>query len=137
MAGGRRISACQGGTGLWMPRKAKNKDAAWRVFEWFFGEEPAKDRASGGWGIPTLKSLRPLMPAQTDYQKRVLKVQDNELKHFSVVSYTPYARADALDALFNQIAPAAMKGEISVDTLAGRLNSVINEQLKRGKEQVG
>ncbi|MEY9995224.1 multiple sugar transport system substrate-binding protein [Streptomyces sp. V4I8] len=136
-AGGERISACQGGTGLWMPRGAKNKDAAWRVFEWFFGEEPAKARASGGWGIPTLKSLRSLMPAQEDYQKRVLKVQENELKHFSVVSFTPYSRADAVDALFNQIAPAAMNGQISVDTLAGRLNSAINEQMKRGKEQVG
>ncbi|MEU6371958.1 extracellular solute-binding protein [Streptomyces sp. NPDC046909] len=136
-AGGARISACQGGTGLWMPRGAKNKDAAWRVFEWFFGEEPAKARASGGWGIPTLKSLRSLMPSQEDYQRRVLKVQNNELKHFSVVSFTPYTRADAFDALFNQIAPAAMNGQISVDTLAGRLNSAINEQLKRGKEQVG
>ncbi|MBZ9642415.1 extracellular solute-binding protein [Streptomyces sp. PSKA30] len=136
-AGGPRISACQGGTGLWMPRGAKNKDAAWRVFEWFFGEEPAKARASGGWGVPTLKSLRSLMPAQEDHQKRVLKVQENELKHFSVVSFTPYTRADALDALFNQIAPAAMNGQISVDTLAGRLNSAINEQMKRGKEQVG
>ncbi|MET9830251.1 extracellular solute-binding protein [Streptomyces sp. NPDC006385] len=136
-AGGPRISACQGGTGLWMPRGAKNKDAAWRVFEWFFGEEPAKARASGGWGIPTLKSLRSLMPAQEDYQRRVLKVQENELKHFSVVSFTPYTRADAIDALFNQIAPAAMNGQISVDTLAGRLNSAINEQMKRGKEQVG
>ncbi|MDX3243956.1 extracellular solute-binding protein [Streptomyces sp. ME18-1-4] len=136
-AGGPRISACQGGTGLWMPRAAKNKDAAWRVFEWFFGEEPAKARASGGWGIPTLKSMRSLMPAQQDYQKRVLKAQENELKHFSVVSFTPYSRADAVDALFNQIAPAAMNGQISVDALAGRLNSAINEQLKRGKEQVG
>ncbi|PWI14626.1 ABC transporter substrate-binding protein [Streptomyces sp. Act143] len=136
-AGGRRISACQGGTGLWMPRGAKNKDAAWRVFEWFFGEEPARARASGGWGIPTLTSLRGLMPAQEAYQRRVLKVQQNELRHFSVVSFTPYSRADAIDALFNQIAPAAMNGQISVDTLAGRLNSAINEQLKRGKEQVG
>ncbi|MFF1295886.1 MULTISPECIES: extracellular solute-binding protein [unclassified Streptomyces] len=135
-AGGPRISACQGGTGLWMPRGAKNKDAAWRVFEWFFGEEPAKARAAGGWGIPTLKSLRPLMPSQEDYEKRVLRVQESELKHFSVVSFTPYTRADAVDALFNQIAPAAMNGQISVDTLAGRLNSAINDQLKRGKEQV-
>lgn len=134
--GGPRISACQGGTGLWMPRKARNKDAAWRIFEWFFGEAPAKARASGGWGIPTLKSLRPLMPAQTDYQKRALRVQENELKHFSVVAFTPYTTADSFDALFNQVAPAAMKGEISVDTFAGRLNSLINEQLKRGKEQV-
>ena len=107
-AGGRRISACQGGTGLWMPRQAKNKDAAWRVFEWFFGEEPAKDRASGGWGIPTLNSLIPLVPVQTHHQKRVLKVQENELKHFSVVSFTPYARADALDALFNQAAASVI-----------------------------
>ncbi|MGW6903526.1 extracellular solute-binding protein [Streptomyces sp. NPDC054940] len=136
-AGGQRISACQGGTGLWMPRKAKNKDAAWRIFEWFFGEAPAKARASGGWGIPTLKSLRSLMPAQEAYQKRVLKVQENELEHFSVVAFSPYTTGDSFEALFNQVAPAAMKGEISVDTLAGNLNSVINEQLGRGKEQVG
>lgn len=135
--GGPRISPCQGGTGLWMPRKARNKDAAWRVFEWFFGEAPAKARASGGWGIPTLKSLRPLMPAQEEYQKRTLAVQDAELRHFSVISFTPYASADALDALFNQIAPAAMTGGMSVDTLAGRLNSAMNQQLARGKEQVG
>lgn len=136
-AGGPRLSLCQGGTGLWMPKKAPNKDAAWRVFEWFFGEAPAKARASSGWGIPTLKSLRPLMPAQEAYQKRVLKVQEAELKHFSVTAFTPYASADALGALFNQAAPAAMSGGISVDTLAGRLNSSMNEQLKRGKEQVG
>jgi multiple sugar transport system substrate-binding protein len=136
-AGGPRISACQGGTGLWMPRKAKNKDAAWRIFEWFFGEAPAKDRASSGWGIPTLKSLRPLMPHQEDYQKRTLSAQENELKHFSVVALSPYISGDAFESLFNQTATPAMKGEMSVDRLAGRLNSVINEQINRGKEQVG
>ncbi|GHD72370.1 extracellular solute-binding protein [Streptomyces mirabilis] len=135
--GGRRVSPCQAGTGLWMPRKGRNKDAAWRVFEWFFGEAPAKARASSGWGIPTLKSLRSLMPAQEDYQKRELKVQEAELKHFSVIAFTPYATADSLYALFNQIAPAAMNGGMSIDTLARRLNSAMNEQLKRGKEQVG
>ncbi|MEU0026081.1 extracellular solute-binding protein [Streptomyces sp. NPDC006335] len=135
--GGRRVSPCQAGTGFWIPSKAHHKDAAWRVFEWFFGEAPAKARASGGWGIPTLKSLRPLMPAQEDYQKRVLKVQEAELKHYSVIAFTPYATADSLLALFNQIAPAAMTGGMSVDTLAGRLNSAMNAQLKRGKEQVG
>ncbi|MDQ0764762.1 extracellular solute-binding protein [Streptomyces canus] len=134
--GGRRVSPCQAGTGFWIPSKSHHKDAAWRVFEWFFGEAPAKARASGGWGIPTLKSLRPLMPAQEDYQKRVLTVQEAELKHYSVIAFTPYATADSLLALFNQIAPAAMNGAISVDTLAGRLNSAMNDQLKRGKEQV-
>ncbi|MBW8819142.1 MAG: extracellular solute-binding protein [Streptomyces sp.] len=135
--GGRRISPCQAGTGFWIPSASHHKDAAWRVFEWFFGEAPAKARASGGWGIPTLKSLRPLMPAQEDYQKRVLAVQEAELRHYSVIAFTPYATADSLLALFNQIAPAAMNGGMSVDTLAGRLNSAMNDQLKRGKEQVG
>ncbi|MEV7737817.1 extracellular solute-binding protein [Streptomyces sp. NPDC088921] len=135
--GGRRISPCQAGTGFWIPSASHHKDAAWRVFEWFFGEAPAKARASGGWGIPTLKSLRPLMPAQENYQKRVLAVQEAELRHYSVIAFTPYATADSLLALFNQIAPAAMNGDISVDTLAGRLNSAMNDQLKRGKEQVG
>lgn len=77
------------------------------------------------------------MPAQEDYQKRVLSVQEAELKHYSVIAFTPYATADSLLALFNQIAPAAMTGGMSVDTLAVRLNAAMNEQLKRGKEQVG
>lgn len=135
--GGPRLSSCQAGTGMWMPKKARNKDAAWRVFEWFFGEAPAKGRAEGGWGIPTLKSLRPLMPQKEDYQKRVFKAQEAELKHFSVTPFTPYAKWDGMEALINQVMPAAMNGQISVDTLAGRLNSALNEQLKRGKEQVG
>ncbi|NGO42290.1 extracellular solute-binding protein [Streptomyces ureilyticus] len=135
--GGPRISACQGGTGMWMPKKARNKDAAWRVFEWFFGEAPAKARAEGGWGIPTLKSLQSLMPDKEDYQKRVLEVQRAELKHFSVTPFTPYIKTEAIDAIINQIIPAAMNGQLSVDTLAGRLNSSVNEQMKRGKEQVG
>ncbi|MDQ0752244.1 multiple sugar transport system substrate-binding protein [Streptomyces africanus] len=135
--GGPRISSCQGATGMWMPKKARNKDAAWRVFEWFFGEGPAKARAEGGWGIPSLKSLQPLMPHKEDYQQRVLKVQRAELKHFSVTPFTPYIKWDALEALINQVIPAAMKGRISVDTLAGRLNSAVNDQMKRGKEQVG
>jgi multiple sugar transport system substrate-binding protein len=136
-AGGPRISACQGGTGMWMPRKSRHKDAAWRIFEWFFGEAPAKARAASGWGIPTLKSLRSLMPRQEDFQKRTLSAQENELKHFSVVAVSPYISGDGFEALFNQAATPAMQGEMSVDRLAGRLNSVINKQLNRGKEQVG
>ncbi|WP_046734235.1 ABC transporter substrate-binding protein [Streptomyces humi] len=136
-AGGPRVSACQGGTGLWMPRKAHHKDAAWRVFEWFFGEAPARARATSGWGIPSLKSLRPLMPAKEEYQRRTLKAQENELRHFSVIAVSPYISVDAFESLFNQVATPAMHGAMSVGTLAGQLNSAINKQLKRGKEQVG
>jgi multiple sugar transport system substrate-binding protein len=77
------------------------------------------------------------MPDKEDYQKRVLEVQRAELKHFSVTPFTPYIKTEAIDAIINQIIPAAMNGQLSVDTLAGRLNSSVNEQMKRGKEQVG
>ncbi|WP_235029206.1 hypothetical protein [Streptomyces sp. 3213.3] len=120
-----------------MPHKSKNKDAAWRVFEWHFDEASAKTRASSGWGIPTLKSLRPLMSRQEDFKERTLSAQQNELKHFSVVAISPYIPGDAFESLFNQAATLAMQGELFVDRLAGRLNSVINKQIKRGKEQVG
>ncbi|MEV0170264.1 extracellular solute-binding protein [Streptomyces sp. NPDC050803] len=135
--GSPRVSSCQGATGFWMPAKARNKDAAWRVFEWFFGEGPAKARAEGGWGIPSLKSLQPLMPHKEEYQQRVLNAQRAELEHFSVTPFTPYITWNALEALINQVIPAAMRGEMSLDTLAGRLNSTVNEQMKHGKEQVG
>ncbi|MFJ2608608.1 extracellular solute-binding protein [Streptomyces sp. NPDC087425] len=135
--GGPRISSCQAATGMWMPKKARNKDAAWRFFEWFFGEGPARARASSGWGIPSLTSLRPLMPRKEEYQRRVLAVQQAELRHFSVTPFTPYVKTDAMEALINQVLPAALHGRITVDALAGRLNTVVNEQMKRGKEQVG
>ena len=60
-------SAPAGGTGFWIPRDAKNKDASWQFFEWYFGE--AQARAASGWGIPTLNSLRSQMP-QTSQSRR-------------------------------------------------------------------
>jgi multiple sugar transport system substrate-binding protein len=133
---GRRISPCQAATGYWIPRKAPNKEAAWRLFEWYLGGWPAQARASSGWGIPSLKSLRSLMPQQEPFQQQALRVQEAELEHFSVLSFTPYVRPEALDAVLNQVMPAAMRGEMPLDELVRELNERANYQMDLGKELV-
>jgi multiple sugar transport system substrate-binding protein len=133
---GRRISPCQAATGYWIPRKSPNKDVAWRLFEWYFGEGPAQARASSGWGIPSLKSLRSLMPREEPFQQQALQVQEAELEYFSVLSFTPYVRPEALDAVLNQVMPAAMRGEMPLDELVRELNQRANDQMDLGKELV-
>jgi len=134
--GSNRVSACFGATGYWIPKASKNKDAAWKFFEWYFGGEPAQQRAASGWGIPSLKSLRSKMPQEQPYQKQAYAVQQAELAQFSVLSFTPYLRVGALDAVLNQQLPGAIKGGTAVGALANALNAEMNKQLKAGKELV-
>jgi len=132
----RRVSPCFGATGLWMPKAGKNKDAAWQVMEWFLAGDPAKVRASGGWGIPPLKSLQKLMPQQQPYQKQAFQVQQEEQKHFSVMSFTPYVRQDAINTVISRELPKAIKGTVSAGQLADTLNSQLNAQLADGKKRL-
>lgn len=132
----RRISSCFGATGLWMPKAGKNKDAAWQFMEWYLAGEPAKQRAGSGWGIPPLKSLQALMPQKLPYQKEAYEVQLAEQKHFSILSFTPYVRVEALDNAINRALPKAIKGELSPAQLADTLNGELNKQLADGKQRL-
>lgn len=132
----RRISPCFGATGLWMPKASKNKDAAWAVMEWFLAGDPAKARATGGWGIPPLKSLQKLMPQKLPYQKQAYEVQMAEQQHFSVTSATPYVRQDAINAIITRELPKAIKGTMTSGQFADTLNSQINAQLADGKKRL-
>ncbi|MFF4258731.1 extracellular solute-binding protein [Streptomyces sp. NPDC001663] len=137
MGGGKRLSPCFGAAGYWIPKEAKNKDAAWKFFEWFFGGKPAQDRATGGVGIPTLKSLRPKMPQATTLQKQAFKVQQQELPYFSVLTFTPYVQLAALEGVINKVLPGAVKSGTSAGKVADQLNSQMNAQIAQGKEHVG
>ncbi|MES5823172.1 extracellular solute-binding protein [Streptomyces sp. RG80] len=135
--GGNRVSPCFGATGFWMPRDAQNKDEAWKFFEWFFGGEPAQGRAAAGWGIPTLKSLRSKMPQEQPYQKQAFKVQEQELTHFSVLPFTPYAQIAALDGVISKVLPGAVRSGTSAGKVADELNKQMNDLLSQGKETLG
>lgn len=135
--GDHRVSSCFGATGYWIPRDAKNKDAAWKFFEWYFGGQPAQDRAASGWGIPSLTSLNSKMPQTNDFQKQAFQVQQQELPHFSVISFTPYAQQAALEGVLTKVLPGAVKSGTPAGKVADTLNSQMNELLAQGKELVG
>ncbi|NUP18642.1 MAG: extracellular solute-binding protein [Streptomyces sp.] len=135
--GSHRVSPCFGGTGFWIPKDAKNKEAAWKLFEWYFAGKPAKDRVDYGWGLPSLNSLRKKLPVSTALQKQAYAVQEQELPHFSVLPVSPYAQTDALNAVLSRVIPDAVKSGTKAGKVADTLNSRMNEQLARGKELVG
>jgi multiple sugar transport system substrate-binding protein len=135
--GSHRVSPCFSGTGFWIPKDAKNKEAAWKLFEWNFAGKPAHDRAASGWGIPSLNSLRSKMPQDNAFQKQAYAVQQQELAYFTVLPMSPYAQADALNAVISKVLPDAIKSGTSAGKIADALNSGMNDQLARGKELVG
>ncbi|MGZ0148758.1 extracellular solute-binding protein [Kribbella sp. WER1] len=134
--GDQRISPCYAATGLWMPKAGKNKDAAWAVMEWYLAGDPAKERAKSGWGIPALKSLRDLMPRTKPYQKEAYDVQLAEQKYFSVSTFTPYARIDAIEGIIGRELPKAIKGASSAAQFADAVTKQVNEQLADGKKRL-
>lgn len=134
--GSHRVSPCFGATGLWVPKGAKNKDTAWKFFEYYFGTL-AEERATTGYGIPSLKSLVSKMPQDTAFHKQSYKVQQQELPYFSVLPVSPYAQVDALNVVLTKVLPDAVSSGTSAGKIADTLNSRINEQLARGKELVG
>lgn len=134
--GGERISPCFGATGYWIPKASKNHDEAWQLFEWFMGGEPAKERAAGGWGMPSLLSLRADLPVGTPAQEQALAAVEAEADYFKVLSFTPYVKVEALDAVLNQYLPDAINEGVSAGALADTLNTDMQALLDEGKELV-
>ena len=137
LMGSHRISGCAGPAGSWIPQGSHNKDAAWKLFEFYHGGQPARDRATGGYGLPTLKSLFKLLPQNTPYQKAAVQAQQSELTHFAVLRYSPYITNDAFDTIFTQYMTAAVKGQSSLEDAARGMEAAYNKKLRLGKDQVG
>jgi multiple sugar transport system substrate-binding protein len=122
-------------TGAIIPKSSKNKDAAWTFFEYFFAGRPALDRATSGFGLPTLKSYLKDVPLQTPQKRQIYTVFQNDLKHEVQLQYSPYITQVGIStALTNALIPM-MKGEVSLDAGAGQLETAVNKLLRLGKEQ--
>lgn len=134
--GPNRISACMSGTGAWIPQASKNKDAAWTLMEYFMAGQPAKDRATSGWGIPSLKSLVPDMPQTKPYQKLAYQAQQAEFSYLKILTFTPYISDDAFTTAFAKAMEPVMHGQRSLDDGIKAANDSINGLLQQGKQQV-
>lgn len=134
---GKRVSTVFAGIGAWIPAKAKNKDAAWRLMEFFMAGPPAVERASSGWGLPALKSLWTHVPQKLPYQKEAFLTSQNELKYLGLLPDSPYINvANWVTELDKQL-QSVITGKASVSDACGKVTDNINKLLAQGKDQIG
>jgi multiple sugar transport system substrate-binding protein len=135
--GGTRVSPSYAGWGAWIPAKAKHKNEAWKLMEYFMTGPPADERAKSGWGLPALKSLLPLVPQDQPYQKEAYQTTQNELTFAGPLPDSPYVTIDGWNVALDKHLQRAIKKEITVDQAAQAITEDVNKLLKQGKEQVG
>lgn len=133
---GSRISPCIAGVGMSITAASKNKDAAWKLMEYFMGGQPATDRVTSGWGLNSLKHLQPLLPHKTAFDQERIRVTQNDLKYFKPLKITPYADATAVATAISTAVSSVVKGNASLGSAATRLESTVNRLIQQGLQQV-
>ena len=135
--GSTRAAPTYSGQGWWIPKQAKNKDAAWKLMEYYMAGPPAQARATSGWGLPSLKSLMDKLPQEQPYQKEAYKVAQNELKYAVPLPDSPYITTDLLNTTIDKYLQLAIKNQLSVKDACAALTDELNKALKQGHDQLG
>ena len=97
LLGSTRISPTFGAVGYWVPAKAKNPAASFAWLEWYCGGAGARQRIAAGDGLPSLRSMLPLLPQRNAFEKTVVATQHNELNYIHVVQVGVPLRAEHRD----------------------------------------
>lgn len=138
-AGTQRRNPCAAGTNGVISSRTKYPDQTWAFFEWAYGKDPAQDRAKGGWGIPALKSLYPLMPNETEYDHQVQKVlqEDLECSGF-VLRYNPFYDAQTVNSsVWPNNFEAYLRGDITFDEMVASIEAENNAAILDGITRLG
>ena len=130
---------CVSGCGALITSTTRVPDAAWKVFEWFMGEEPADNRAKSGWGVPAQKSKLPLMPVDKPWRKATFDQVQWEMQNTKVpiAKWTPYIVPDTFTGAWSKYEEPALKGEITLDQMLQKIEEEVNEALKEGIARAG
>jgi multiple sugar transport system substrate-binding protein len=131
---GTRLNPAISGTGAAIAKLSKNPDAAWKLFEYFMAGPPAVDRAKGGWGVPGLISLYPLMPQDTPLNRQRYAVLQDELGHTDyVIEANPYYSDTLFNASWFANLERALKGSIGFEELVANIETEVNQALAAGR----
>jgi len=135
-----RLSACTHACGGILLNQSENPDEAWQVFEWFLGPgQQAQDRAMGGWGLPSFRSLMDLLPDETDFDKQALRVTLDEIENSSqvYVQMNPYVNYAAVESLINKYVDPIYFGESTIEEALPLLERDIQQLINEGMEVAG
>jgi multiple sugar transport system substrate-binding protein len=133
---GKRLDRTITATGMFMVSKTEVPDAAWQVFEWYNGKEPAQARASSGWGVPALKSMYDLMPNETEFEQQKRRVLQGELDlETPPVQFNPYIGAEVVAQTWNLYLEQALSGDMTLDDLLATVEEEVNVAIQEGLER--
>jgi multiple sugar transport system substrate-binding protein len=126
----RRVSPSFNIVGGFISSKSKNPEAAFRVYDWFFGGQPSKDRAASGWGVPAQKSLLGLVATDTTLGKERQLNLENEMKYVKVDTPSPYILPDVFNSSVSKNFELALRGEITLDQFLANVENEVNKAIK-------
>jgi multiple sugar transport system substrate-binding protein len=133
-SGGKRLNPSQGGTGYMVSKTTKNPDAAFKLFEFYFGGEPTIQRVKKGRGVPNLKSHYPLMPNDTPLAKQIQTVLQDELKYSDfVLPVNPYYEDSTFSTTWIKYLEKALIGSTSFEQMVVNLESEVNKAIAQGR----
>jgi multiple sugar transport system substrate-binding protein len=120
-------------TGMIMSAATQNPDAAWTVFEDYNGLVDAHARAKSGWGVPGLKSLLPLIPQNTDFQKQCYKVLQGELAlNDQPFQFNPFLGETVVSNAVTKYTEQALKGQLKFEEMIKMVEDETNTAIKDG-----
>jgi len=130
---GQRRDPTMTATGWVITAATKVPDAAWKVFEWYMGGQPAIDRAMSGWGVPALNSQMNLLPQQSDFQKKCYNVLQGELAlNTPPLQFNPFIGEDVVLNAFNKYLDMYLRKSIKFDDLIKGMTTEVNQAIKDG-----
>lgn len=133
---GTRVAPTGGATGAIINAASKHPDEAWTFFEWFLGGKPADDRAKTGWGLPIFKSKMDLLPKETDFDKQVNAVLQDELNYTGqYLKVNPYLAGGGW-SIFDKYAQPLYFGKSTVDEAIKGMTKDANVAVQEAKDAV-
>ncbi len=138
---GVRLSPTITATGTIITGTTPNPEAAWRVYEWYNGQEPAVARAQSGWGVPALKSMFDLVPQEGVYREQVWKVLEQELEYSgAVLPFNPYllgGEPGVVGSSFQANWELVLTGDMDFDTMLQNIEDEVNFAILDGIDAIG
>ena len=130
---------CSQGTGGAISASTRIPDAAWTLFQYFFGEEPAENRARIGYGLPGLKHLLDLVPREEPWRKQAFDMVTWDMANSKTLKMetSPYVGSSDIGVVWSKYEEAALKGDITFDEILEKFEAEVNELIREGMERAG
>ena len=132
-------NVCRSGTGTLVSASTRVPDAAFKLFEYFSGEEPAEGRAKTGWGIPGLHHLMDLLPRDEPWRKQTYDQVMWDMENSEVLTWkaNPYVTINSVGSTWAKYEESALRDEITFDEMLQNIETDVDELIREGMDRAG